>query len=54
MAPPWTLSSLLIGSMPFNPPAPDQLWVADFERREALFNRVEVEDLHHTAVAAAG
>lgn len=30
------------------------MWVFDIERREALFNRVEVEDLHHAAVAAAG
>ncbi|MBO0879852.1 MAG: transposase [Mycobacterium sp.] len=29
-------------------------WVAEIERREALFNRVEVEDLHHAAVAAVG
>jgi hypothetical protein len=37
----------------FSPPAPDQLWVADFERHEALSNRVEVGDLHRRAVAAA-
>jgi len=29
-------------------------WIVEVERREALFNRVEVEDLHHAAVAAAG
>lgn len=33
---------------------PNQLWITDIERREALFNRVEVKDLHHAAVAAAG
>jgi putative transposase len=32
---------------------PNQLWVADFERHEALSNRVEVGDLHRRAVAAA-
>jgi putative transposase len=32
---------------------PNQLWVADFERHEALLNRVEVRDLHRRAVAAA-
>ena len=32
---------------------PDQLWVADFERHEALSNRVGVGDLHRRAVAAA-
>jgi putative transposase len=37
----------------FNPPAPDRLWVADFERHEALLNRVEVRDLHRRVVAAA-
>jgi hypothetical protein len=26
----------------------------NIQRREALFNRVEVEDLHHAVVAAAG
>jgi len=30
------------------------LWVADFVRREALFDRVEVRDHHVPAVAAAG
>lgn len=38
----------------FSPLAPDRLWVADFERHEALLNRVEVKDLHRRAVAAAG
>ncbi|QHG85470.1 hypothetical protein D1O33_26055 (plasmid) [Rhodococcus rhodochrous] len=33
--------------------APDQLWVADIERHEALLNRVEVRDHHGRAVAAA-
>lgn len=32
---------------------PDQWWVADYVRHEALFDRVEVRDLHHCAVAAA-
>ncbi|WP_433714981.1 IS3 family transposase [Nocardia sp. CA-084685] len=31
----------------------DAVWSTDIERREALFNRVEVKDLHHEAVAAA-
>jgi putative transposase len=34
--------------------APNRLWVADFVRREALFDRVEVRDHHVPAVAAAG
>ena len=33
--------------------APDQLWVADIERHEALLNRVGVRDHHGRAVAAA-
>jgi putative transposase len=37
----------------FNPLAPNVLWVADFERPEALSNRVGVGDLHRRAVAAA-
>jgi putative transposase len=37
----------------FNPPAPNRTWVADFERHEALLNRVEVGDLHRRVVAAA-
>jgi putative transposase len=37
----------------FSPPAPDRLWVADFERHEALLNRVEVGDLRRRVVAAA-
>ena len=37
----------------FNPPAPDRLWVADFERHEALLNRVEVGDLRRRVVVAA-
>jgi len=32
---------------------PNQLWVTDLVRHEALFDRVEVEDLHGCAVAAA-
>jgi putative transposase len=34
--------------------APNRLWVADFERHEALLNREEVQDLLRSAVAAAG
>ena len=37
----------------FSAPAPDRLWVADFERHEALSNRVEVGDLRRRVVAAA-
>jgi len=37
----------------FDPAAPNTLWVADFERHEALSNRVGVGDLHRRAVAAA-
>jgi putative transposase len=37
----------------FNPPTPNRTWVADFERHEALLNRVEVGDLHRRVVAAA-
>lgn len=33
---------------------PNQLWVVDIVRREALFDRVEVRDHHVPAVAAAG
>jgi putative transposase len=33
---------------------PNRLWVADFERHEALTNRVGVRGLHVLAVAAAG
>lgn len=33
--------------------AQNQLWVADIVRHEALFDRVEVRDLHRCAVAAA-
>jgi hypothetical protein len=33
--------------------APNQLWVTDIERHEALLNRVEVGDPHRRAVAAA-
>ena len=38
----------------FGRPGPDQLWVTDIERHEALSNRVGVGDLHLRAVAAAG
>jgi putative transposase len=38
----------------FDVTAPNRLWVADFERHEALWNRVEVGGLHLLAVAAAG
>jgi transposase InsO family protein len=37
----------------FRRDAPNQLWVADIERHEALLNRVEVGDLHRRVVAAA-
>ena len=37
----------------FNRAGPNQLWVTDIERHEALLNRVEVKDLHRRAVAAA-
>ena len=33
--------------------APNQKWITDFERHEALSNRVEVGDLHRRVVAAA-
>ena len=33
--------------------APNQVWSWDIERHEAPCNRVEVEDLHRGAVAAA-
>lgn len=32
---------------------PNQLWVTDIERHEALLDRVEVKGLHGHAVAAA-
>ena len=38
----------------FEPLAPNRLWVADFVRHEALFDRVEVRDRHGPAVAAVG
>ncbi len=38
----------------FKAPAPNHLWVADFVRREAPFDRVEVRDHHASAFAAAG
>lgn len=31
----------------------NELWLTDFERHEALLNRVEVRDLHRRVVAAA-
>jgi putative transposase len=37
----------------FTADRPDRLWVADFERHEALSNRVGVGDLHRRVVAAA-
>jgi putative transposase len=37
----------------FDAPAPDRRWVADIERHEAPWIRVEVRDLHRWAVAAA-
>ena len=33
---------------------PNELWVVDFVRHEALLNRVEVRDHHRPAVAAVG
>jgi transposase InsO family protein len=38
----------------FTAAEPNQLWVTDLVRREALFDRVEVRDHHFLAVAAAG
>jgi hypothetical protein len=38
----------------FSAEGPNRLWLADIERHEALWNRVEVGDLHRPAVAAAG
>jgi putative transposase len=37
----------------FTAPAPNRRWVADIERHEAPWIRVEVRDLHRWAVAAA-
>ncbi len=37
----------------FTPARPDAVWVADFERHEAPWIRVEVRDLHRRVVAAA-
>jgi putative transposase len=37
----------------FSAVAPNRLWLADLERHEALFYRVEVKGLHRRAVAAA-
>ena len=37
----------------FTAAGPDQLWVSDIERHEALFYRVEVKGLHPRVVAAA-
>ena len=37
----------------FSAPRPNALWLVDFERHEALSNRVEVGDLHRWVVAAA-
>jgi putative transposase len=38
----------------FTATAPNQIWVADIERHEAPWIRMEVKDHHHPAVAAAG
>ena len=38
----------------FNRSGPNQLWVTDIVRHEALLNRVEVRDHHRPAVAAVG
>ncbi len=37
----------------FTASAPNELWIADIERHEALFYRVEVKGLHPRVVAAA-
>jgi len=37
----------------FTADVPNQLWLGDIERHEALLNRVEVGDLHRRVVAAA-
>jgi len=37
----------------FHREGPNQLWVTDIERHEALLNRVGVGDLDRRAVAAA-
>jgi len=37
----------------FSAPRPNALWLVDFERHEALSNRVEVGDFHRRVVAAA-
>ncbi|WP_009885299.1 hypothetical protein [Brevibacterium aurantiacum] len=37
----------------FHADAPNQLWLTDIVRHEALLNRVEVRDHHRLAVAAA-
>ena len=37
----------------FRADAPNQLWLTDIVRHEALLNRVEVRDHHRLAVAAA-
>lgn len=37
----------------FRASAPNRLWVADIERREALFNRTEVKDHRRRAIAVA-
>ena len=38
----------------FTASGPDELWVADFERHEALHDRAEVRDLRGPPVAAGG
>jgi putative transposase len=38
----------------FTASAPNELWVADFERHEVLHDRVEVRDLRGLPVAAGG
>ncbi len=37
----------------FRPLAPDRLWVADFERHEALSNRAAMKGRRHWLVAAS-
>ena len=38
----------------FKPLAPNRLWVADFERHEALLNRAVMEGHRHRPVVAGG
>lgn len=51
--PPDTVATDLV-ERSFARSAPNQLWVTDIVRHEALFDRVEVRDRHGPAVAAVG